>query len=152
LGIDMKFVAFSGQRFMLSMGLGIEVPTSRAERGLGEGHASLAPTMLSLVDFGRGWVLQSQVGAEIPIAVREGGENNLFYNVTLGKTLMCTVQPHQHGQPARGIHDVTPFVELNGSTLLNGDVYGRTALEVTPGIFWVVGERNEFNVGASFPL
>jgi hypothetical protein len=47
---------------------------------------------------------------------------------------------------------VTPFIELNGSTLLNGANYGRTTVDVTPGVFWTLGERNEFNVGASFPI
>jgi hypothetical protein len=152
LGINLRFIAYNGPHMMLTMGLGIDTPTGDSRRGLGEGHTTLVPGLLNLIDFGRGWVLQSQAAVEIPVAVREDVENTFSYNFALGKTLLWTVQPHEHGSHARGIHDVTPFVELNGATILNGAVYGRTTIDITPGIFMVLGERNEFNFGASFPI
>ena len=151
--VDLRFVAYNGPRMMLTMGLGVDLPTGNANRGLGEGHFSLAPSLFNLIDFGRGWVLQSQFIVDVPVSVRADVANTFHYNFALGKTLMSTVQPHEHGgQAPRGIHDVAPFIELNGSTILNGAVYGRTTLDITPGIFMVIGARNELNFGASFPI
>lgn len=95
-------------------------------------------------DFGCGWVLQSEVAWEIPVDI-DDAENEMHYNFALGKTLLGTCD-------WRFFSYLTPLIELNGITALNGDESGATVIDLTPGFRWAVGEEDHAGFGVSFPI
>jgi hypothetical protein len=61
-------------RFILAVGGDVDLPTGDETRGLGEGHAALAPFVLAWVPFGpeRRFLFQTGVHIDIPLAGEEG--------------------------------------------------------------------------------
>ncbi len=144
MSFGVQWLAFNGYCSQLSAGLGINVPTGDADRGLGEGAASLEPSLLWYHDLGQGNGLQAQFAIKSPLAVRNP-ENEFSYNIGYSHT--CAGM-----KDSRMFHWLSPLIELNGSTLLNGANYGQTVIDLTPGVRWFVGEENQMGVGVSFPI
>lgn len=144
LEFGFQLVALNTRNVIVSGALMVETPTGDPDRDLGAGHARLVPFARSLIDFSRGWVLQSELGLEVPI--RQGEVDNEFlFNFALGKTLLPTANWTL-------FNTVTPFVELNGTTILNGHENHDTVIEVTPGLFLGFGHCRHIAVGASLPV
>ena len=73
----------------------------------------IEPVLLGLFDFGGGTILQGELIWELPLDVAEP-ENEMVYNLALMHTILST-------EDARFFKFLTPFVELNGISVLNGD-------------------------------
>jgi hypothetical protein len=144
LSFGVQWLAFNGEYAQLSAGLSISTPTGDSEKGFGEGNASVEPILLWYYDLGEGNGLQTQFSIKSPLSVREP-ENEFSYNIGYSHTLAST-------KDCRYFRWLTPLIELNGSTLLNGPDYGRTVVDLTPGVRWFVGEENQMGVGMSFPI
>ena len=81
---------------------------------------------------------------ESPLGIRQGG-SEFRYNFAL-----------THTYPGTGswkyFQWLTPTVELNGRTDLDGETSGRTVLNLMPGIIWMQGEKDQFGIGFAFPV
>jgi len=139
-----RFVAFDGEYTIVTFGLNVATPTGDSDRDLGSGHTSLEPVMLMWHDLGCGWVFQGELAFEIPVSVRDP-ENEFHYNFALSRTLLgtCDWCYFQY---------LTPLIELNGVTEVNGPTYGETVINVTPGVRWAVNETDHAGFGFSFPV
>jgi hypothetical protein len=140
----MRFVAFNGETSILTFGLNVLTPTGDSDRELGEGHTALEPVALLWHDLGGGNAFQGELAVESPMGVAES-EAEFRYNFALSHTLRST-------EHLCFFHWLTPFVELNGQTMLNGDSSGRTVVNLTPGLRWAVNEENHAALGFSVPL
>jgi hypothetical protein len=70
--------------------------------------------------------------------------NTISYDVSLARTWMDARTPV--------VGDLTTFLELYGSTALDGDGAGKTVLSLTPGVrFWFV-PKNSLTVGVELPI
>jgi len=72
-------------------------------------------------------------------------ENELIYNIALEHSLLSTANVPFFSY-------ITPLVELNGITVLNGPESDRTVLNVTPGVRWAISEEGHAGVGVSLPI
>jgi len=144
LELAVNFLAFNGERMKLKVGLAVTLPTGSESRGLSDGHTILEPTAFWLLDFGHGWVMQGEAALELPLST-DNVENLFRYGVGIGKICLAT----QHWTCFRWL---TPVVEFNGLTTLNGPESGRTVIDVTPGLRWIVRERDGVGFGVSFPI
>ena len=144
LEVGFRFVAFNAEYTLLTFGLNVVAPTGDDERDLGAGHAALEPVALGLFDLGCGTTLQTEVGFELPVDVDEP-ENEFIYNVALGHTFLGT-------ECNSFFRWVTPFIEFNGTSALNGDDSGHTVIDVTPGVSWQFSRKSEVAVGYSRPI
>lgn len=142
--LGVQFMAFNGRRDLLFFALNMTAPTGNADRDLGSGHTTLEPTALWLHDFGRGTYFQSRFGWEVPLAVEDVG-GRFRYDLGLYHTLACT-------QEWRAFRFLTPLIEANGITTLNGVDSGQTVLDLTTGLRWQVRKMDEAGVGWSFPV
>jgi hypothetical protein len=70
--------------------------------------------------------------------------NSISYDVSLACTLTAPTTPV--------FSDLTAFLELYGTTPLDGNSAGKTVLSLTPGVrFWFV-PKNSFTLGAELPV
>lgn len=139
-----RFVAFDGETSILTFGLNIATPTGDDKRGLGEGHTSLEPVALLWHDLGCGNAFQGELALESPVGVPEA-ETVFRYNFALSHTLRST-------EHLCFFHWLTPFLELDSRTHLNGDSSGRTHVDITPGLRWAINEGCHAAVGFSVPI
>ncbi len=144
LEIGFRFVTYNSRNALVTLGLNVVTPTGDDSRDLGSGHAAIEPVLLALYDFGGGTVMQSEFAWEIPLDVDEP-ENEFIFNIGLGHTLLSTSNWCY-------FRNVTPLIELNGVTSLNGDASGETVLDITPGVTWNFGRSSELGVSYSEPL
>ena len=144
LSFGVQWLAYNGDYAQMSAALTISTPTGDSENGFGEGFATLEPTLLGYFDLGCGNGIQTQFSIKSPLSVREP-EDEFSYNLGYSHTFAGT-------KDCRYFRWFTPLIELNGSTLLNGAEYGRTVVNLTPGVRWFIGEENQFGVGMSFPI
>jgi hypothetical protein len=142
--LGIQFLAFSGERDLLFFALNMSVPTGDPDRDLGAGHTVLEPTALWLHDFGGGTYFQSRFGWEVPISIENVG-NDFRYDLGLYHTFVSTAD-------WCAFRYLTPLIEVNGVTALNGTDSSQTVLDLTPGVRWVVRELDEVGVGWSFPV
>jgi hypothetical protein len=149
--VGLRFLAYGGERTILTFGLNVTLPTGSRGPGLGEGFIALEPLALVWHDFGCGNVFQGEFGLQTPLggAVTPGGGLEagtvLHYSLYLGHTFGAT-------KDFSCFRWLTPSLELNGLTSLDGSAAGRTEIDVTPGLRWVVNSKNYAAVGFSFPV
>lgn len=139
-----RFLAFNGEMDLVTFGLNVTVPTGADSRGLSEGHTSVEPVALWWHDVGNATVLQTQLALEVPVGTHES-ESEFIYNVAL----MHTLQGTRCWSMFRWL---TPLIEVNGRTLVNGEFPGRTVVELTPGVRWAISEKDHAGLGVSFPV
>jgi hypothetical protein len=144
LEIGARFVAFNAEYSILTFGLNISAPTGNSGEGLGEGFTSVGPVALLWHDLGGGNVLQSECAVESPVGVHEG-ESLFRYNFAFSHTLRST-------EHLRFFHWLTPLIELNGLTSLNGDSSGCTEIDLTPGVRWAITNEDHAGIAFSFPI
>ncbi|NIL97693.1 MAG: hypothetical protein GTO62_11335, partial [Planctomycetales bacterium] len=142
--LGIQFLAFGGERDLLFFALNATVPTGDPDRDLGSGSTVLEPTALWLHDFGCGTYFQSRFGWEVPIST-EDVTNEFRYDLGLYHTFLSTDQ-------WCSFRYLTPLIEFNGVTALNGADSSETVLDVTPGVRWIVRDYDELGVGLSFPV
>jgi len=144
LEVGFQFLAFGGERSLFFTALNVGVPTGDSGRDLGNGYTTLEPTALWLYDFHEGTYIQCRFGWEIPVSTTDiGGE--FGYDLALFHTFIAT-----KSWPV--FRFFTPIVELNGLTQLNEDGYGRTVIDLTGGVRWVVRGADEIGVGVSYSI
>lgn len=144
LEVGLRFVAFNSRSSLFTVGLNVLTPTGNQKLGLGEGHTALEPVILNLFDFGQGTVIQTEFGIEVPVDKNDPGAQ-FIYNVAIGQTFLRTAN-------ARFFQYLTPFVEFNGVTFLNGDQLHQTNFAVTPGLHWEKSDKHHFAFGGSIPV
>jgi hypothetical protein len=145
LELGFRFVAFNAKHDLLTFGLNVITPTGDEKRLLGLGHTELEPELLNLTDFGHGWLLNTELALRTPVSTNDVPDR-FVYNFALGKTILAT----EHGKHFQWF---TPFVELNGTTFLNGpQATGVTAIDVTPGFHVEMGKHLHYSVGYSIPV
>jgi hypothetical protein len=85
--IEVKQVLFSSlsQRFILSSGLEVSLPTGADEKGLGAGTTKFEP-FLALGKETRGWVVQGSLKMELPTDTAKA-EREFAYSVAIGYPL-----------------------------------------------------------------
>ena len=142
--LGIQFLGFGGERDLLFFALFMGVPTGDPDRDLGAGHTVLEPTALWLHDFGCGYYFQSRFGFEIPVSVEEAS-NEFRYDLGLYHTMVGTAD-------WCAFRYLTPLIELNGVSAVNGIDSGETTIDLTPGVRWIVREMDEAGVGWSFPV
>jgi hypothetical protein len=142
--LGLQFLAFGGKRDLLFVALNMSVPTGDPDRDLGSGHSVLEPTALWLHDFGGGTYIQSRFGWELPISTKDIG-NDFRYDIGLFHTYVCTEDWH-------ALRYLTPIIEVNGVTALNGGDSSQTVVDFTSGVRWIVRELDEVGIGWSFPV
>jgi hypothetical protein len=124
--------------------LNFGVPAGSPARGLGEGHLSVEPTFFYLYDFREGTYIQSRFGWETPVSTTDV-PSEFSYDVGLFHTFLAT-------REWRAFRFFTPIIELNGLTQLTEDGHGRTTVDLTGGVRWVVRGADEIGIGGSTPL
>jgi hypothetical protein len=140
----LRFVAFNGETSILTFGLNVSTPTGNDRVGLGAGYTVLEPVALWWYDLGHGNALQSELAIETPLGGSET-QSEFRYNVGVSHTIRAT-------EGLRFFHWLTPLVEVNGLTTLNGDACGQTTVDLTPGLRWTVSDGIHAAVGWSFPI
>ena len=144
LEVGLQWVAFNGHYNVLSFGLNVATPTGDRARELGSGHTKLEAVTYFWHDFGCGYVYQGEFKLEMPVSVADV-ENEFVYNMGISKTLLSTAD-------WRMFRWLSPLIELNGVTALNGADSGKTVLNVSPGLRWIVRENDQVGLGFSFPV
>jgi len=136
--------ATGGERSLLFFGLFLGVPTGDADRDLGAGHLLLEPTVLWLLDFGKGNYFQSRFSWEIPVDV-DDPTNEFRYDTGLYHTFTST-------EDSCVFRFFTLAFEANGVTALNTTESSHTTLDLTTGVRWVARDADEVGLGWSFPV
>jgi len=144
LEFGVRFMAFNGQHDGVFFGLNVSAPTGDPNRDLGEGNAILEPTALWAHDFGCGTYMQSVIAWEMPVDV-DDPSNDFRYDIALFHTFIET----EHAEAFRYF---TPILEVNGVTTMNGPESGRTVVDLTTGVRWLVRDEDEVGIGWSFPI
>lgn len=142
--VGFQFLAFGGQRDLLFFALNATFPTGDDDRDLGNGYTTLAPTALWLHDFGGGSYIQNRWAIEVPVSTRDVG-NDLTYDCSL---CHCFVNSEDWAY----FRFLTALFEVNGVSTLNHPDSGRTVVDLTPGVRWIVREMDEVGIGWSFPV
>jgi hypothetical protein len=144
LEAGVRLIAFDGRYDIVTCGLNVATPTGDPDRDLGEGRAGVEPVFLWWHDMGCGWVAQSEVAWEIPVDGDEP-ESEMRYNLGLSKTLSNAAD-----WPV--FNYLTPLIEVNGLTPLDGNRTGATVIDLTPGFRWAVTEEDHAGFGCSVPI
>ncbi len=144
LELGLQWLAYNGRRSMLFTGLFMTVPTGDNDRDLGAGSTILEPTVLWLQDFGCGNYMQGRFSVTVPVANDPIG-NEFNYNIALFHTFTQT-------DGWQFFRFLTPIVEANGVTTLNGASQGDTSVHMTTGLRWIVREMDEVGFGWSLPI
>lgn len=123
------------RRRILAVGGDLLLPTGDDERGLGEGHAAVAPFGLVWIPFGpeRRFLLRGAAHADLPLA--GDGENHL----ELGAALSWTSPP-----------GLSPLLEAVAGIPLEGAE--GTSWALAPGIRWEFAPAWELGGSARFPV
>lgn len=143
LEFGLRLLAFNGERDGLLFGLDVATPTGDPNRDLG-GDTLLLPSANWVHDFGRGTYMFNVATWEMAIDVDQP-EDLFLHDLVLLHTFLST-------------HDVTlfryltPCLEINTEAVINGPASGRTVVDATLGLTWLMGDENEVSVGWSFPL
>lgn len=126
---------------IMTLGFDVTTPTGNADRGLGEGHATLEPVLLSrlLLDEEGKLSLFGEARLALPTAANES--NAFIYNVAASYRIDAT----ENGYWFRYL---SPLIELNGVTAADGE----SVVNLTPGLRWVLAEFGVVGVGYSFPV
>jgi len=144
LELSVHMLAFNGPRDGVLFGLSATVPTGDPDRDLGEGNTVLEPHATWVHDFGCGTHMFNVVAFEIPIEVDEA-ENELHHDFVIAQCLVGTAD-------AAFFRYLTPSFEVNTTSTINGPESGRTVVNFTTGMAWIVTDANEMSVGWSFPV
>jgi hypothetical protein len=139
-----QYLAFDGERTIVSFGLNASLPTGDEDKGLGAGNVLLAPRGLLWHDFCNGTHLHAEAAFDVPVDVDQP-ENALVYNVALSHTIAAS-------RCWDYMRHLTPLVEANCETMLNGPESGTTVVNLTPGVRWIVGKHHQAGFGYSFPV
>jgi hypothetical protein len=139
-----RFLVFDGEHSIFTVGLNVFTPTGSRSNRLGNGFTTVAPAAYWWQDLGNATVLQTELSVQTPVGTGEG-TSQLNYNFCL-----------MHTFPSTGswtyFQWLTPTLEVTGRTDLNGASSGRTVVNLTPGIIWLKGPKDQFGVGFSFPV
>lgn len=142
--VGLQFLAYGGESSLFFTALNFSVPTGDSDRDLGDGHLKVEPRALWLYDFRQGTYFQSVFSWETPVSTT-GEPSEFHYEMALFHTILAT-------RDWRVFRFFTPIIELNGLTQLTEEGHGRTVLDVTGGVRWVVRGANEIGLGASYPM
>ncbi|MCA1684566.1 MAG: hypothetical protein LC745_00990 [Planctomycetia bacterium] len=129
------------------------LPTGNAAKGLGSGHVSLEPSLLTSVRLASETYLQGQLAEWIPIAGDQGFAGSIL---------------HYHLSLNHGLYKFTPDVPVIGTLEFNGWSFqsgaytdpvigpqkssGFSYFSVGPGLRTSVCNNLDFGVGLAFPL
>ena len=144
LELGLQYLGFNGERSMLFGAVFMTVPTGDVDRDLGSGLTVIEPTILWLYDFGGGTYFQGRFNLGIPLDAALAA-NDFVYDSGLYHTFQST-------ENNRFFRYLTPALEFNGVTTLNGADSRQTILDVTTGVRWQRRDADEVGVGWSFPL
>jgi Putative MetA-pathway of phenol degradation len=146
LEVGARYVAIGSDPkapFKLAFGFNVTAPTGDVDKGLGTGVTFLDPQILMLRKLPQFTFVQTQLGLEIPT---DSGETTEFaYNVGMGR-----IYPG-YGN-ACWFRNPTPTIEFNGTVGVGGLDAGRSVLDVTPGLRWMMGKRTFAGVAMSVPM
>jgi hypothetical protein len=139
-----RFLAFDGRHSIITFGGNLHAPTGAPDHHLGTGFTSVEPAVFWWQDLGNANVLQTELTVNTPVGTSQGA-SEFRYNFSLTHTF-----------PGTGswtwFQWLTPTIELNGRTPLDGASSGRTVLNLMPGVIWMMGEKDQFGVGFGFPV
>ena len=153
MNAGMKSVMFDSELFLLTFQFKTYIPTGNASAGLGTGHVSLKPSLLSTLKLTSDAYLQSQLAQWIPIGGNteyQGGV--LHYHFSLNQTLYRIA----------GDAALIGTFEFNGWSFQNGrytDISGGSKpadassyFSAGPGLRLALGPRFDCGVGTAFAL
>jgi hypothetical protein len=139
-----RFLAFDGQHSIITFGGNLHAPTGSSDHHLGTGYTSVEPAVYWWQDFGKANVLQTELTIDTPVGTHQG-VSEFRYNFCLTHTFPGTGS-------WKYFQWLTPTIEWNGHTELDGPSSRRTVLNLMPGVIWMMGEKDQFGVGFAFPL
>jgi hypothetical protein len=144
MSAGIRFLAFDGKNSILAFGANLDAPTGASDHHLGTGYTSIEPAMFWWQDLGNANVLQTELTIDFPVGTHDGA-SRFHYNFCLTHTF-----------PGTGFWKyfqwLTPTIELNGQTDLDGASSDRTVLNLLPGLIWMSGEKDQVSVSVSFPI
>ncbi len=143
LEFGLRLMAFNGERDGLLFGLNVTAPTGDPDRDLG-GDTLLLPSANWVHDFGCGTYMFNVVTWETPVGVDQP-EDLFLYDFVLLHTFLGT-------HDARLFRYLTPSLEINTAAVINGPASGRTVVDATVGLTFVVGDESEVSLGWGVPL